>query len=267
MRADAGMMEQVLMNLVLNSRDATPGGGLLELRTAAVDLDASAALAHAHARPGSFVRLTVSDTGVGIAPEHLPHIFEPFYTTKEVGKGTGLGLATVFGIVEQHEGWIEVTSTVGLGTAIHVYLPRVVGGAAPVAVSAATGVPRGGTESILLVEDEADVRTLMTTLLTRHGYRVQAAADGMEALAVWREQRGAFALLVTDMIMPGGLNGRQLADQLRAEKPSLRVIYCSGYTDDMLGGDNSVRGDANFLEKPFDLHVFLTRIRAVLDGK
>lgn len=265
-RADPGMMEQALMNLALNSRDAMPKGGTLRVTTRSINLDAAAAWATAKGRPGSFIRLSVADTGSGISPEHLPHIFEPFFTTKEVGKGTGLGLATVFGIVEQHEGWIDVESAVGAGTTVHVYLPRIVGGSRPsFPINSASTHPRGGSEAILLVEDEEDVRTLMSKLLERHGYRVHVAADGAAAIAGWAEHRGEFDLLITDMVMPGGIGGRELAEHLRGDRPDLKVIFCSGYTDEMLG-DLHLRGSANFLEKPFDVHAFLGRVRACLDA-
>jgi PAS domain S-box-containing protein len=265
-RADPGMIEQAVMNLALNARDAMPKGGKLKMSTASINLDAAAAWATSRGRPGSFVRLTVADTGAGIAPEHLPHIFEPFFTTKEVGKGTGLGLATVFGIVEQHEGWIEVESAPGAGTTMHVFLPRIVGGTrAGFAAESGARHPRGGSETILLVEDEGDVRALMSKLLERHGYQVHLATDGASALKRWAGHCDKIDLLVTDMVMPGGVGGRELAERLRAEKPDLKVVFCSGYTDEILG-DLRLRGSENFLEKPFDVHAFLGRVRACLDA-
>jgi CheY-like chemotaxis protein len=266
-RADSGMLEQALMNLALNSRDAMPPGGRLTLETAAVTLTETDVHSRPKARPGAFVRLCVTDTGYGIAPEHLPHLFEPFFTTKEVGKGTGLGLATVFGIVEQHAGWIEVDSRAGTGTTFRIFLPRL-----PQSVAALQQPPpppavRGGSETILIVEDEAAVRSLMCRLLERHGYRVFAAASGAAALAVWHEHRAIIDLLVTDMVMPGGISGRELADHLRAEKPSLKVIHCSGYTDEMLGPDSPLMDARSFLAKPFDHPAFLRRVRDCLDGQ
>jgi two-component system, cell cycle sensor histidine kinase and response regulator CckA len=264
-RVDRAMIEQALMNLAVNSRDAMPSGGNLTLKLSLVDLDAAAVATSPRGRPGSFVRLTVSDTGAGIAPEHLPHIFEPFFTTKPVGRGTGLGLATVFGIVEQHEGWIDVESTVGVGTTMSIYVPRIRKGATAFPIPRATEPPRTGSESVLVVEDEADVRALMAKGLERHGYRVQAVSNGPEALAAWRQSRAAFDLLVTDLVMPGGMNGRDLAADLLREKPGLRVIYCTGYTEDVPGAGGEIRRTDNFLEKPFDVPVFLERVRAELD--
>jgi CheY-like chemotaxis protein len=266
-RADSGMLEQALMNLAVNSRDAMPEGGRLTLETAAITLTTTDAQNRPKARPGASVRLSVIDTGCGIAPEYWPHLFEPFFTTKEVGKGTGLGLATVFGIVEQHAGWIEVESQAGTGTTFSIFLPRL-----PHSVMAQAQPPpppavRGGSETILVVEDEAAVRSLMCRMLERHGYRVFAAESGAAALAVWREHRAIIDLLVTDMVMPGGIGGRELANHLRAEKPSLKVIHCSGYTDEMLGPDSPLRDARSFLAKPFDHPAFLRRVRDCLDGR
>jgi PAS domain S-box-containing protein len=263
-RADSGMIEQAVMNLALNSRDAMPKGGTLTVSLDNMDLDAAAVATSSRGRPGSFVRLTVADTGIGIAAEHLPHIFEPFFTTKEVGKGTGLGLATVFGIVEQHEGWIDVESAPSVGTKMFIYLPRLSQGAASFPARQLQGVTRQGTETVLVVEDEVDVRVLMTKVLQQHGYAVYAAANGPEALARWQQSRNEIDLLVTDMVMPGGMGGRELAEHLKGDKPALKVIYCSGYTDEVLGADGPLRRGANFLEKPFDVHALLERVRRSL---
>ncbi len=266
-RADPGMMEQMLMNLAVNGRDAMPNGGELVIALTPMELDESAVQARANARPGSFVRLTVTDNGTGIARELLPRIFEPFFTTKEVGRGTGLGLATVFGIVQQHEGWIEVETQPREGTTMAVFLPRLTSGPSPAARPKAAITPRGGSESVLVVEDEKAVRSLMQRVLTTHGYTVLAAGDAREALAVWERHQGRFDLLVTDMVMPGGMSGRELAQRLGAEAKGIPVIYCSGYADDVLGSGESLRGQPNFLAKPFDVSVFLTRVRAMLDGR
>ena len=206
------------------------------------------------------------DTGTGIAPEHRAHIFEPFFTTKEAGKGTGLGLATVFGIVQQHKGWIEVESQLGEGTTFHVYLPRL---DAPVPViHGLVEAPAlvGGTESILLAEDEEMVRQWMHELLKRFGYRVHATASGVEALEYCRKNHPALDLLVTDMIMPGGLNGLELGAKLQAEMPGLKVLYCSGYTDAIIGADVLGRDNVSFLPKPFDADKFLQSVRRRLDA-
>jgi two-component system cell cycle sensor histidine kinase/response regulator CckA len=260
---DPGMMEQVLVNFAVNSRDAMPKGGRIVLQTARVENEAEGR----SRRPGEYVRLSVGDTGTGIAAEHLPHIFEPFFTTKELGKGTGLGLATVFSIVEQHRGWIEVESEVNVGTTFHLYLPRSAKIRESTARPAKTPNIRGGTETILLVEDEEAVRQLMRNVLEHHGYRTLAAVSGVAALEIWRQYRAAIDLVVTDMVMPGGIGGRALAEQMRSEKPELKVIYCSGYTDDVLGNDSPLRMHADFCEKPFQLDKFLGKVRDCLDAK
>jgi PAS domain S-box-containing protein len=250
--ADLGMMEQVLMNLAVNARDAMPKGGRLRLETAIVTLDASAATASPKARPGCFVQLSVSDTGCGIAPEHLPRIFEPFFTTKEVGKGTGLGLATVLGIMEQHQGWIDVDSQPGRGTTFHLYLPRRDEEFAFSPMKPAMAEISGGSETILLVEDEAVVRALAIKVLRRKGYTVLEADRSQTALDLWRQNQAKIDLLLTDIIMPGTISGRDLAERLLREKPDLKVVYCSGYSDDVLGKDFIVNRRFNFLQKPYD---------------
>ena len=220
--ADPGMLEQVLMNLAVNARDAMPKGGRLTVETTPVTLTDTIQFTKHTARPGDFIRLSITDTGCGVAPEHLPHLFEPFFTTKDVGKGTGLGLATVFGIVEQHQGWIEVESQLNQGTTFHIYFPRLarklVNGEQP---TAPAEVP-GGNETILLVEDETALRRLMQRVLERHGYHIHAAVSGVQALEIWRERREGIDILVTDMVMPDGMNGRELADRLRTDKPELK---------------------------------------------
>jgi two-component system cell cycle sensor histidine kinase/response regulator CckA len=264
--ADPGMMEQVLMNLAVNARDAMmPQGGKLLLVLESVSLDGSQALSHSEARPGRFVRLSVADTGCGIAPEHLPHIFEPFYTTKEVGKGTGLGLATVHGIVKQHEGWIEVDSTPGRGTTFHIYLPAVEQKAGEAPIETAPPV-RGGTETILLVEDEAAVRDLARLVLERYGYTVLIAENGPAALEVWRQNKGRIDLVLTDLVMPGGLSGRALAAQLQAERPGLKVIFTSGYSDEIVSRHLDLQSGCNFLQKPYPPRDLAETVRNCLDS-
>jgi len=242
-----------------------PKGGRLIIETALVVLDDTTQLVKPTARPGEFVRLSVTDTGSGIAPEHLAHLFEPFFTTKEVGKGTGLGLATVFGIVEQHHGWIEAESQVNEGTTFHIYLPRQVNKEVrPERVAPSREAPRGN-ETILLVEDETALRQLMQRVLERHGYHTYTAISGVQALDVWREHRNGIDILVTDMVMPEGMTGRELADRLRVDKPGLKIIYCSGYAKDMPGRDSPLRDNEDFLEKPFEPVKLLQRIRACAD--
>jgi two-component system, cell cycle sensor histidine kinase and response regulator CckA len=259
--ADPGMMEQVLMNLAVNSRDAMPRGGKLIVQTETSMVNEAYVLSNPGARPGEYIRLSVSDTGDGIAPEDLPHIFEPFFTTKEVGKGTGLGLATVFGVVEQHNGWIEVESQLNQGTTFHVYVPRVAKGVTSPADSQVPGNLLHGTETILLVEDESPVRFFMQTLLENHGYRIHAAESGPRALEIWKRHRDSIDMLLTDMVMPEGMNGRELADRLRLERSDLKVLFCSGYSDEMLGKDSPLRKNRNFLEKPFEPAKLLQSVR------
>jgi two-component system, cell cycle sensor histidine kinase and response regulator CckA len=262
--ADPGMLEQILMNLAVNSRDAMPKGGRLIIRTASVSVGREHTSLHPGARVGEFVRLSVTDTGTGISAADLPHIFEPFFTTKDVGKGTGLGLATVYGIVEQHKGWIEVESTERGGTTFNIYLARVAGSTGPKAPAAVPSKALRGSETILLVEDEDSVRKLVKSLMERYGYVVHTAASGLRALDVWREHNGAIDVLITDMVMPEGIGGRELAKELLSQKPALKVIYCSGYTNDVYGTEVSLRKDENFLEKPFHLNALLQMIRKCL---
>ena len=264
--ADRNMMEQILVNLAVNSRDAMPKGGKLVIATAIVNVTELEAQADSKKKPGSFVRLSITDSGSGIAPEHMEHIFEPFFTTKEVGKGTGLGLATVFGIVTQHQGWIEVESQANCGTTFHIYLPRLVETANELPEFPKPAAVSGGMETIMIVEDEASLRLLSRKVLERQGYRVIEAESGPDALFMWEKHRDRVDLLLTDMVMPGGLSGFELAEKLRAEKPELKVIYNSGYTDDMLGENSPLRDNANFIEKPFAPDKLLRHVRDCLDG-
>jgi PAS domain S-box-containing protein len=265
--ADPGMMEQVLVNLAVNSRDAMPKGGRLIIETAPVVLTETTRFTKHTARPGEFIRLSATDTGCGIAPEHLAHLFEPFFTTKEVGKGTGLGLATVFGIVEQHHGWIEAESRVNEGTTFHIYLPRLAKKEVRPELPAPPPKALRGTETILLVEDETALRQLMQRVLERHGYHLYTAESGVQALELWREHREGIDILVTDMVMPEGMTGRELADRLHAEKPGLKIIYCSGYAKDLPGQNSPLRDNENFLEKPFEPFKLLQRVRACADAR
>ena len=263
--ADAGMMDQVLMNLAVNARDAMPDGGQLVIEISGVEFDEFAAAQSAQARPGSFVCLSVSDTGCGIPAEILPKIFDPFFTTKDVGKGTGLGLATVFGIVQQHDGWINVHSEVGHGTTFRIYLPRLTGMPAQKAAPPALTAMRGGNETILLVEDEQSLRVIMRTALTRLGYRVLEAPTGVKALEVWKDHRKEINLVLTDLLMPDGMTGKDLAQRLLQENPKLKVVYMSGYSADVVGKDFPLKKGISFLAKPFEAHKLAQTIRDSLD--
>ncbi len=262
--ADPGMMEQVLMNLVINARDAMPNGGRLVISLDLANVDERYVAAHPSARTGRFVQLTVRDTGSGIAPEVLPRIFEPFFTTKEVGKGTGLGLATVFGIVQHHHGWIEIESQVGRGSTFRVFLPPLEGAVQPASASP-SATASGGSETVLLVEDEPAVSAVATRALERRGYRVLKAGSAADALRVWEESDGKVDLLLTDLIMPGGVTGQQLATRLRTKRPGLKVIYMSGYSRETINGGHQFEPGRNFLPKPYPLEELTAIVRRRLD--
>ncbi|HTX20817.1 MAG TPA: PAS domain S-box protein [Candidatus Aquilonibacter sp.] len=263
--ADAGMLDQVLMNLVVNSRDAMPQGGRLVIETSAVEFDELSAAQSASARPGSFVCLSVGDSGCGISPENVPRIFEPFFTTKEVGKGTGLGLATVFGIVQQHQGWINVYSEVGRGTTFRIYLPRRIKMSESATSPAAPVAASGGHETILLVEDDAFVRASLRAALSRLGYRVFDAVNAVDALEVWQQHGDEIRLLLTDLVMPGKITGRELAGMLLSHHPKLKVIYMSGYSAEIGEGNFPLEEGVNFLTKPFETSKLAETIRRRLD--
>jgi signal transduction histidine kinase len=263
-RADAGMLDQILMNLVVNARDAMPEGGQLVIETSEANITDSDLEQFPDARHGAYVCLRVTDTGCGISPENLPHIFEPFFTTKEPGKGTGLGLATVFGIVKQHGGVLGVTTDVGRGTTFTLLLPALDG----FNISLDQGVPepRGGDESILVVEDEESVRRLVHRLLETHGYHVEVVGSGAEALHLMDQRAEGFDLVITDVVMPGGVSGWVLADRLRVRHHDVKVIFMSGYMGDTAKRDVSLREGVNFLQKPFGRISLLECVRACLDG-
>ena len=263
--ADVGMIEQVLVNLVVNARDAMPTGGKLRVEVSSVAITAEAAKSSPLARPGRFVRLEVGDTGTGIPAEVLPKIFEPFFTTKENGKGSGLGLANVYGIVQQHSGWVEVRTEVGRGTTFQVHLPqRDIAGFLPTPDASRPAMARG-TETILFVEDDLLIRLVMEPLLTRHGFRVLTATDGASALALWSKHRSDIRLLLTDIILPNGMDGHQLAEIILSEKPGLPVIWTSGYVSELADKKVPLKGGFHFLAKPFDPSRLLNALRAQLD--
>jgi PAS domain S-box-containing protein len=263
--ADAGMLDQVLLNLAVNARDAMPGGGRLLVATHEIELDEEHARLYPEAVPGRYACLNVSDSGIGIPPDVMPRIFDPFFTTKEAGKGTGLGLATVFGIVKQHGGWIKVQSTPGLGTHFQIFLPACATPPVETTGAAIRQKAPGGTETILLAEDDPALRPLTRTLLERHGYRVLEAASGVEAIKIWRDHRQEVALLLSDIVMPGGLSGQQLARLLREQNPQLKIIYTSGYSAEIAGHELELRSGENFVSKPFSPNRLLETIRRCLD--
>jgi PAS domain S-box-containing protein len=266
-QADTAMIEQVLLNLAVNARDSMPQGGCLTLSTSVIS---------GRDRPGGmpqeshaevFVRIDVSDTGSGIAPDNLPHIFEPFFTTKEVGKGTGLGLATAFGIAQQHGGWLSVDSEVGHGSTFSIFLPRHRSAqVSPQQSVTASPELKHGSETILVVEDDANVRSIVLQVLSRHGYRIHQAVSGLSALDLWEKYQGEVDLLLTDMVMPGGVSGHDLAQQLLKKKPALKVIYTSGYSAEVFRGDFVLPEGVAFLRKPYRAGELLTAVRQTLDA-
>ena len=262
-RVEPGQVEQVVMNLVVNARDAMPRGGRLSVETADALLDESGAADVPDARPGDYVMLSVSDTGVGMAPEVRARIFEPYFTTKEIGKGTGLGLSTAYGIVRQSEGHIALTSDVGLGTTFRIYLPRAEAPPRVAGDSAITSMPEG-TEHILLVEDDSSVRRLSKELLTRLGYSVTEAASGRAGLALGSDDTRHFDLALCDVIL-GDMSGPAVAEALQALRPSIRVLYISGYTDEAIVKTGVLDEGKPFLQKPFTPMQLSKKIREVLD--
>jgi len=261
-KADANQMQQVLMNLCANARDAMPGGGTLTIATANETLSATRAGVGGHIPAGEYVSLAVRDTGHGMDEATQERVFEPFFTTKEHGKGTGLGLATVYGIVRQSGGYIAVESAPGQGTTFRIYLPRVAG-PAPVEHEAAGPVSPGGTETILLVEDESAVREVAVTALRSYGYAVIEAADADEACRLYTSREKPIHLLLTDVVMPG-MNGVELAKRLRAMDPQLKVVFVSGYADSIIVRQGAPGDAANFVQKPYRPRLLASKIREVL---
>jgi two-component system cell cycle sensor histidine kinase/response regulator CckA len=262
-KMDPGQVEQILMNLAVNARDAMPEGGKLCIETANVELDETYARQNAYVRPGSYVMLGVSDTGCGMNKELQSRVFEPFFTTKEPGKGTGLGLSTVYGIAKQNAGYIMVSSELGKGTAFRLYVPRLGGDARlPLPLQALEAI-HCGTETVLVVEDEEPLRSLARTCLESNGYSVLDAPDAAAALALAGDYPSPIHLLLTDVVMPG-IGGRELAKRLRVLQPEVKVVYMSGYTNDLIDQQGKLDRDTVLLEKPFTLHALLTKVYKAL---
>ena len=260
------MIEQVVMNLSLNARDAMPRGGRLTIGIETVNLDAAFIETHPQARAGRFVRLRVTDNGIGMDSATLGRIFEPFFTTKDIGKGTGLGLATVYGIVKQHEGWVEVNSEPGKGSTFDVFFPasdKVPAVAEAEADSAGPVV--GGSETILIVEDEPILRSMARDILEECGYRILEASSGREALDVWNQRANEIDLLLTDMVMPDGISGADLVEKLQTSQPRLKVVFTSGYTANEVNQKMLARTRASFLAKPYTHAELAKTVRDCLD--
>jgi signal transduction histidine kinase/CheY-like chemotaxis protein/HAMP domain-containing protein len=265
-QGDSGMLEQVVMNLSVNARDAMTRGGLLTISIKSVEIDAAFVELHPQARLGRFVRLRVTDTGAGMDSETMTHIFEPFFTTKDVGKGTGLGLATVYGIVKQHEGWVDVSSEIGKGSTFDVYLPATYAVPPPLGeATAAEGPVPGGTETILIVEDEPILRAMARDILEECGYHIFEACSGKDALDVWKREGDQVELLLTDMVMPDGISGVDLANQLLVIRPRLKIIFTSGYTANEVNQKLLTRTRAGFLSKPYSHAELAKTVRDCLD--
>jgi PAS domain S-box-containing protein len=263
--ADGGQLDQVLMNLVTNARDAMPEGGRITVRTGSAYMDEASIEQQGHGKSGRYAFLLVSDTGEGMDAKTREMIFEPFFTTKESGKGTGLGLAMVYGIVKHHNGFIDVESEPGMGTTFRIYLPLIRGSAEEEQCEENTCIVRGGSETVLLAEDDAALRGLVSTMLADYGYRVIEAADGADAVAKFLEHQDQVRLLILDGIMPR-MNGKEAYDEIRALNPSIKALFVSGYSDDILSKQGLLDPDVHFLLKPLDPSTLLRTIRDVLDA-
>ncbi len=269
--ADPGMVGQMLMNLAANAREAMPQGGVLSVSAEPVEISPLEALKNREARLGKFVCFSVSDTGRGVPPEVLPRLFEPFFTTKPEGEGVGLGLAMVYGIAQQHGGWVECQSQPGQGSTFRVFIPVLAATAeAPAAAgprAPARAASEGGDETILVVDDEVEVCGFVAEILRSYGYKVFSAESGSRALDLWAEMNRKVHLLLTDVVMPGGLSGCQLARRLLTEDPALRVLYTSGYGPEVVVKEAGPQATPNFLPKPYAPATLLRRVRASLDGQ
>jgi len=263
---DPGQMEQVVMNLAINARDAMSKGGKLTIETANVDLDGNYFRKHGikEEQSGTYVMLAVSDTGIGMDKETQEHIFEPFFTTKGIGKGTGLGLSTVYGIVKQNNGFIWTYSESGQGSTFKIYLPKAKGGVASEKKEQHPETELGGSETVLIVEDDDNLRKLAQKALKQYGYRVLKAENGEDALRVSDEHDGSIQILITDVVMPK-MGGKEIAERLQPLYPQMKVIYMSGYMDNAIVRHGVLAPGLNFLEKPFTLENLVRKVREVLD--
>jgi two-component system cell cycle sensor histidine kinase/response regulator CckA len=264
-RADAGQLEQVIMNLVVNAKDAMPAGGKITIQTANAELDDSYRREHTYIQPGPYILLVVSDTGCGMDKETQARIFEPFFTTKEKGKGTGLGLSTVYGIIKQSGGYVFAQSEVGHGTTFRIYLPRVEDAAEPIDTVKTTSGALEGTETVLLVEDEESVRQLVAETLASRGYKVIEAENGEQALKLLAARPETIHLMITDVVMPG-MSGRELARELLKARPHSKVLFLSGYSEDAVLNQGVLEPETEFLQKPFTLQNLARKVREILQG-
>ena len=264
---DSEMLEQVLLSLTTNARDAMPLGGQLAITTEILTLTAADVARHPTSRTGDFVCLAVRDTGCGISPEILTRIFEPLFTTKQSGQATGRGLAAVLAIVQKSEGWLTVASQPGAGTTLQIFLPLAPAGTMAELVPSDSTEVHGGKETILLVDDEPALRDLTAMALQHYGYRVLQAGDSAEALEVWQWHAPRIALLLTDLVMPGNLNGLELAAKLQTEKPSLKIICISGNANKVTGQPSPALNEIRFLQKPCAPQTVGLAVRALLNRK
>jgi signal transduction histidine kinase len=262
--ADAGQIEQILMNLCTNARDAMQEGGILMVETERVEFDEDYVRKHAFAKPGPYMLLSVSDTGQGMDEQTRSKIFEPFFTTKELGRGTGLGLAIVYGVVKQHNGYINVYSEPGKGTTFRLYFPAVETAAETLSAPVYHAIIEG-TETVLLAEDEPAVRNLAKTILEEYGYKIILAEDGEDALAKFRASPEAIDLLVLDVMMPKK-NGKEVYDEIRETRPDIKALFMSGYTANVIHKKGVLNPDKELIIKPFSPHAFLQKVRQILDA-
>jgi CheY-like chemotaxis protein len=262
---DSGQIEQVLINLATNARDAMPDGGRLTISTELTELNEEYLNKRNYGKPGRYVLISVKDTGTGIDEKTKERIFEPFYTTKEVGKGTGLGLSIVYGIIKQHNGYIDMDTEIGKGTEFKIYLPVIESGIEEKNPAAITILP-SGTETILLAEDNGEVRELTKNILQKFGYKVLEAVDGEDAIKKFVEDKDGIQLLIFDVIMPKK-NGKEAYEEIRKVRPDIKALFTSGYTGDIIQRKSIPEGAFNFIPKPISPKEFLKKVRGVLDNR